>query len=57
MSGIPLLYGLSPDPYHSLDDNGSNLPRLTADEGHLKLKTHATPIVQTQAIARYMFKN
>ena len=57
MSGIPLLYGLSLDPYHSLDDNGSNLPRLTADEGHPKLEAYATPIVQTQAIARYMFKN
>ena len=57
MSDIPLLYGLSPDPYHNLDDNGSNLPHLTADKGHPKLETYATPIVQTQAIARYMFKN
>ena len=57
MSGVLLLYGLSPDLYHSLDDNGSNLPHLTADEGHPKLESYATPIVQTQAIARYMFKN
>ena len=52
-----ILYGLSFDPYHNLDDNGSNLPRLTSDEGQPKLETHAILVIQIQAIARYMCKS